>query len=147
MSSLSASVQRNQFVTTRKQTILHGTVKSAISDVSASFRLHLRSNPDLDYSDQTSSILQRQLRSYKYVDPSTKHQKYIPSKLVLYIYKHTNTHLNTDIGQLIAGAFFFGMKSCEYSNTPKGENKCTRILQNGDIQLYRKCRELPHNRG
>ena len=37
VSSFAASVQRNRFGTTRKQKILHGTVKSAISDVSASF--------------------------------------------------------------------------------------------------------------
>ena len=30
------------------------------------------------------------------------------------------THLNTAIGQLIAGAFFFGMRSCKYSTTLKG---------------------------
>ena len=41
VSSFTNSVQRNQFGTTRKQTLLHGNVKSAISDVSESFRTHL----------------------------------------------------------------------------------------------------------
>ena len=67
------------------------------------------------------------------IEPTTKYQKAIPAKLVVHIYKMTETHLNTDIGQLIAGAFIFGMRSCEYSNTPKGEDKRTRILQKGDI--------------
>ena len=49
------------------------------------------------------------------MDPTTKHQKSIPEKLVLHIYKRKNTHLITDIGQPIAGEFFFGMRSCEYS--------------------------------
>ena len=82
---------------------------------------------------------------YKTLDPPTKYQKSIPAKLILHIYKRTNTHLKTAIGQLIAGAFFFGMRSCDYSTTPKGEDKRTRILQKGDIHFYRKRRELYHD--
>ena len=61
---------------------------------------------------------------------------------MLHIYNKTNTHLNTDIGKLIAGAFFFGMQLCEYSTTPKGDKKITHILQKGDIQFYIKRHEL-----
>ena len=67
------------------------------------------------------------------IDPTTKHQKAIPERLVLHIYKPTNTHLNTAIGQMIAGVFFFGMQSCKYSTTPKEEEKVKHILQKGDI--------------
>ena len=67
--------------------------------------------------------------------------------LVLHIYKQTNTHLNTDIAQLISDVFFFGIQSCEYSTTTKGENKRTHILHKGDIQFLRKCHELPHDSG
>ena len=147
MSSLTASVQRNQFVKTRKQILLHGTVNSAISDLSSSFRTHLQIDLNLEFSGQTCLILQIQLRGYKTLDPTTKHQKYIPAKLVLHIYRQTNTYLNTDICQLITGAFFFGMWSCKYSTNPKGEDKCTRILQKGGICFYRKRRELSHDSG
>ena len=81
------------------------------------------------------------------LDPTTKHHKYIPEKLVLHIYKRTNTHLNTAIGQLITGSFFFGMRSCEYSKTPKGEDKRTRILHKGGISFYRKRHEISHKSG
>ena len=110
VSSFTASVRQNQFGTTRKQIILHRTVKSAISDISASFRTHLHRKPTLESSGQTSLILKRQLRGYKTLNPTTKHQKDIPTKLVLQIYKRTNTHLKTAIGQLIAGEFFFSMQ-------------------------------------
>ena len=76
-----------------------------------------------------------------------KHQKSTLAKLVLCIYKQTNTHLNTAIVQLVVGAFFFGMRSCEYSTIPKREDKRTRILQKGDIRFYRKCRKLFCNSG
>ena len=118
MSSFAASVRRNQFGTTRKKILLHRNVKSAISDVSAPFRTHLRSDLTLDYSDQKSLILQQKIRGYKTLNPKTKHQKAIPEKLVLHIYKRTDTYLNTAIDQLAAGEFFFGMRSCEYFNTP-----------------------------
>ena len=81
------------------------------------------------------------------MDQTNKYQKAIPEKLFLNIYKRTNTHLNTAIFQLIAGAFFFSMWSCEYSITPKGEDKFIRILQKRDIHFYRKCCELSHDSG
>ena len=37
------------------------------------------------------------------------------------------------------------MRSCEYSTTTKGEEKCIRILQKGDIHFYSKRRELYHD--
>ena len=147
MSSFAASVQRNQSGKTGKHVILHGTVNIAISDVSPSFRTHLLSDLTLESSGKKYLIIQQQLRGYKTLDPPTKHQKPILEKLVLHIYKRTDTHLNTAIGQLIAGEFFFGMRSCEYSTTPKGEDKRTRILQKGDIRFYRKRRELSHDSG
>ena len=102
--------------------------------------MHLWSDPTLDSSGQKSLILQQQLRGYKTLDPPTKHQKGISAKLVLHINKRTDTHMNTAIVQLITGAFFFSMWSCEYSTTPKGEEKRTHILR-----FYRKHTELSHD--
>ena len=78
VSSFAASVQINKFGTTKKKTLLHGTVKSAIPDVSASFRTQLLSDLTLESSGQTSLILKIKLRGYKSLDPTTKHQKSIP---------------------------------------------------------------------
>ena len=128
MSSFAASVRRNLFGTTRKQILLLGTVKSVILDVSAPFWTHLWSDLTLESSGQTSLLLQRQLRGYKTLDPTTKHQKATPAKLPPHIYKRTNTHLNTAIGQLIAGTFFFGMRPCKYSAISEGGDKHTHIL-------------------
>ena len=67
----------------------------------------------------------------------------MPEKLVLHIYKRTDTHLNTAIVQLIAGAFFFGMRSCNYSTTPKGEDKRTHILQRVDTRFTENTENCP----
>ena len=66
VSSFAASVQRNQFGTTRKQIFLHGTVKSDILDVSAFFWVYLWSDPTLEFSGQNP---------YYYIEKSgdTKH--------------------------------------------------------------------------
>ena len=147
VSSFAASVQRNQFVTIRKKILLHRTVKYAISDVSASFRTHLRSNPTLEYSGQTPLLLQRQLWGYKTPDPTTKHQKDIPENPVLHIYKQKNTHLNTSIGQLIAGAFSLAWYPMSTQLPPKGRTHTHTSFRRGIYHFYRKCHKLPHDSG
>ena len=132
LSSLTASVQRNQFGTTRKQILLNTTVKSAISDVYLSFLTRIWSDSTLDSLGKTFLILQWQLRGYESLDPPMKHEIYIPAKPELYIYNKTNTHVNIEIGKLLTGAFFFGIRSSEYSTTPKEDNKWTRLLNKED---------------
>ena len=137
-------MRRNHFGTEKKPTLLYRTIRYAISDVYVSFHMHLQRDLILEYSGQIYLILQRQLRSYNYLDPPTKKSKAIPAKLVPHIYKKKYpsepSPRPTDFRCIL-----FGMRSCEYYTTTKGENKCTRILQKGDIQFYRKCRELAHN--
>ena len=145
VASFAASVQRNQFGATRKPKLLHGTVKAAVLGLSTSFRTHLWGEPTLDVSGQRSLGLQQQLRGYKSVDPPTKHQKAILAKLVFHIYKKKYSHLSTAIRKLISGEFFFDMKSCKYSTTPKGGHKRTCILRKGGIKFYRKRRKLSHS--
>ena len=62
--------------------------------------------------------------------PPNKHQKSIPSNLVLHIYRKHHYHLSMAIGNLVAGDFILGMMSWDYSATPKVHNKLTRILRN-----------------
>ena len=101
VSSLAASVQRNQCGATNKSKHLHRNVKAAVSDVSSSFQAHLRVNPTLDASGQRSLILQRKLWGYKSVIPPTKHHKATPAKLVFHIYRKKQSHLSTSIRQII----------------------------------------------
>ena len=120
VSSFTSLVQTNHFGATRKLKLLHGTIKSAVLDISMSFQKHLWGNPILDASGKSSLSLQWYLWGYKAVDPPTKHQKDIPVKVVFHTYRKKYSHLSTSIRQMIAGAFFFGMQSCEYPTTPKG---------------------------
>ena len=58
--------------------------------------------------------------------------------------KHTyeHSHRPTDRRRI-----FLGMRSSEYSTTPKGEDKLTRILQKEGIRFYRRRRGLSHDIG
>ena len=147
MSSFVESVRRNQFSATRKHKILHRTVKAAVLDISTSFRAHLWGNPTLVASGQSSISLQQQLQGYKSMEHPVNHQKVIPSKMVFRICKKQYSRLSIAIGQMIGGAFFFGMQACEYYTTTKRWHKRTRILRKGEIKLYRKRRELPNSSG
>ena len=147
MSSFAVSVRRNQFGTKNKSKLLRGTVKAIILDVSASCRMDLWSNPNLDTKGQKYLILHIQLRGYKSLDHRTKHHKSIPSDLVMHIYNKKHSHMSMSISQLISGAIFLGMRSCKYLSNPKGEAKQTRILRKGDIRFYIKRCKLAHNSG
>ena len=138
LSLFAALVQRNQFGTTQRYKLLHGTFKAAVSDVSEHFHMHLRGGLNLYTSGQKYLSLQWQLWGYKLVYPPTKHQKSIPSRLVFRIYKKQHYHLSSAIGKLIAGDFLFVMQPCEYFETPKGETKQTHIPRKGDIRFYGK---------
>jgi hypothetical protein len=48
--------------------------------------------------------------------------------------------------QLIIGAFFFTMRSCEYSKTTSpGESKTTKILTVGNIRFFKESRVISHS--
>ena len=80
------------------------------------------------------------------MEPPTKQQKSIPANPVLHIYREKNSHLSIAIGQLIAGAFLFGVRSFKYTTTTKRENKVTYIMQKGDTKFFIKQRKLTHSR-
>ena len=145
VSSFAESVQSNKFGTTIKVKTLHVIVSSAILDVSSSLRKALQGYLTLDKLGQKYFILQQHLRGHKLVDPLTKHQKSIPANLLLHIYIKHHSHLITSIRQIIMGCFFFDMRPCDYSTTPKVESNRTCALRKGDINFYRKQSNLTHS--
>ena len=56
------------------------------------------------------------------------------------LYSNTATSLSTAIGELAAGALFFGMRSCEYSSVP-GDRK-TKLLTVRDVSFFHGNREI-----
>ena len=56
------------------------------------------------------------------------------------IYNNTFTHKDRALGELISGALFFGMRSCEYSIV-KGERK-TKLLSLRNIQFFKDNKKI-----
>lgn len=57
---------------------------------------------------------------------------------------HTGSPIEIAISQLIVGAFFFAMRSCEYLHVPSGESRKTRVLRIRDIRFFHKHIPLKH---
>ena len=72
VSSFAALARRNQFVITKKDKLLHLTVKDSISDISASLEMDIWGDLTLDALVQKSIISQRKIQGYKSVEPPQK---------------------------------------------------------------------------
>ena len=73
-----------------------------------------------------SLFLSRQIAGYIDTDPLARQQKALPLSVFKNLYSNNFTPMDTALGQLACGAFFFGMRSCEYL-TVQGSRKTTRL--------------------
>ena len=126
LSAFATSVRRNEYGKTNKTQLCKGTVSSTISHVCTTFRTNLRNDPSLEESGIKSIFLQRQMKGYKDGDPGIKHQKALPLLVFRTMKRDKLLKINVAIAQLCEGAFFFAMRSCEYS-TVVGPRKMTLV--------------------
>jgi hypothetical protein len=93
--------------------------------------------------------LKRLLAGFKQVDANEHRQKAIPVSVIRQVHKlyhASNDPLSQACSQLIIGAFFFAMRSCEYSKTTSpSESRTTRILTLGNIRFFKNKTLLQHN--
>jgi hypothetical protein len=114
------------------------------------FRQNLRPDPTIDSSGQKSAILVNQIKAYKNKDPPTKHQACLPMTVWIAIMNDDSNCLNQSMGQLLTGALFFAMRSCEYSTTSNQEDKKTKLLCLRNIRFFSISKEgymitIPHS--
>jgi hypothetical protein len=143
------SIRHNHHKSTTKSILTGGTVNAAVSNVVQAFRQNLRPDPTIDSSGQKAAILINQIKAYKNKDPPTKHQACLPMIVWISILKDKSNSLNESMGQLITGALFFAMRSCEYSTTNNQEDKKTKLLCLRNIRLFSISKEgymitIPH---
>mmetsp|Transcript_23063 Transcript_23063/g.41164 ORF Transcript_23063/g.41164 Transcript_23063/m.41164 type:complete len:82 (-) Transcript_23063:2321-2566(-) len=66
----------------KNRMLIKGDSASTVVDhVAATIQTSGGQDPRMDESNNKSFLIKRQLQSYKKVDPKTKHQKAIPSKV------------------------------------------------------------------
>jgi hypothetical protein len=122
------------------------TVRAAIDAVAATFRANYHSSPIHDpITTRLVFLLQRQLKGYTNQDPAEKPQKALTPRILRALSTLQHTTLDAAISQLTVGAFFFAMRSCEYSKVSKSEERRTKLLTVHNIRFFRSRWECPHN--
>ena len=140
VSAFLASIRRNENGSTGKDKLTGGTISSILNNVCATFRSNLWRDPSLDQSGNRALTIQRQTKGYKKEDGAVNHQKCLPLQVFKSIYNNRFSPEDEAMGQLITGALFFGMRSCEYSLV-KGERK-TKLLLIRNIQFFKNKKEI-----
>ena len=126
LSAFAGSCRRNQHGKRRKAILTGGTVKSTVTNVRSTFRSNFRSDPALDKDGRSSLFLTRQIMGYIDSDGATKQQKALPPSVFKLLLQNKFTPLDEALGELACGAFFFGMRSCEFL-TVTGKRKTKRL--------------------
>ena len=95
--------------------IKEGSVYSTVDYVAQVFRANNRRDPRLDSSDVKQFLLSRLLRAYRNTDPDVKHQKAVRVSLIRLILSSASSPFELFNAHLLIVAFFFTMRSCEYT--------------------------------
>jgi hypothetical protein len=81
--------------------------------------------------------------------PNEKRQKAVPLSVihkVSQLYSGSKDPLSSACSQLIVGAFFFAMRSCEYSKTTSpNESTTTKLLTLRNIRFFSKSKLITHD--
>lgn len=134
MTAFGSALRRNEQGKTKLESLSGATVSQTIHNVCAVFRTNLRGSPIVDANGKMVLTIKRQLNGYIAQDPATKHQKCLLIKVFRKLYRSRHTELSTAIGELCVGAFFFGMRSCEYSQVSSARK--TKVLQLKHVRFF-----------
>ena len=93
-------------------------------------------DPIRDASGGLCKFLNDQIMGYEDNDPPPKQQSPAPIQVFDLIKQEYSSAQDTACSQLIEGALFFGMRSCEYTKTPGQKKKRTTLLELRDITFY-----------
>ncbi len=92
-----------------------GTVCATLDGVAQAYWLNQFESPIHDRHGRLKPILALQLRGYADADPGVRQQQALPLEVLQRARRRNGNVRELAIGQLIVVAFFFAMRSCEYS--------------------------------
>jgi hypothetical protein len=114
--------------------------------VASTFQDFSQRDPRKNETGQTSRLLSRQYRGYRNKDPKTKQQKALPVCVIRQVGRNKDTIKDVAAGQLAPGAFYFAMRSCEYSKvSAKAENRRTKLLRLKNIRFFNRNALVAHH--
>jgi hypothetical protein len=124
--------------------LVKGSIASAFSNVSQTFREHGRPDPTLDDDGKTGFLLQWELRAFKKGDPAEKHEKAIPTSVISALAKQQISELNRAIVQLTGLGIFFAFRSCKYLKVPQAKQRQTLQIRLRNIRFLKGGEVIPH---
>ena len=65
--------------------------------------------------------------------------------MIRHVAAQKSNPLEQAISQLIVGAFFYAMRSCEYLQVPNYEGRKTKIVRLKDIRFFKNSQPIPHS--
>lgn len=146
IAAFAQSVRDAEYSTAAFTSLAAGTVQAAVNYVAQTFIDHFKGDPRKDESGATSRLLSQQYRGYKNTDPPAKQQKAVTCSILREMGKHTSTLKDLATAQLSSGAFFFAMRSCEYTKvTAKAEDRRTKLLCLRNLRFFYRQTELHHS--
>ena len=142
------AVRNNEGGRTALPSLRSSTINATISNVVSTFREHNREDPSRDNTGRKLFSLQRQLRSYKNQDPNTRRQACIPLRIFRFLRENAKSETEIAVAQLVSGALFFVMRSCEYTNTnteSQNNDRKTKIIQLQKNKFFNDTTLIPHS--
>jgi hypothetical protein len=118
---------------------MSSTIRATLDGVAQTFRLNKLESPIHDTAGRLDPLLALQLKRYADDDPESTPQQAIPLEVIRKVRSWARNQLDVAIGQLVVTAFFFAMRSCEYSDV--GSGRRTSVVRVDDIR-FRKGGEV-----
>jgi hypothetical protein len=145
MGAFAMTICDGQFSQQNDDPLAQKTVADTLNFVAVTFQEHGREDPPKDVNNNVARLLHRQLRSYKKDDPKTVEQKALPLCVICLIFSDRSSELQRAMGNLVAVAHFWAMRSCEYLKVPKPDQRQTKQLCIRNIAFIRNGKIIDHS--
>jgi hypothetical protein len=116
---------------------------AALGHLAQAFTAADRQDPRLARDGKPAFILRCQTKGYSNLDPSKIPQQALPISILHFIHSTAIIHIEKATAELLIGAFFFTMRSCEYCAVD-GERK-TKLLSIKNFSFYKNNKLLNIN--
>ncbi|KAI2497933.1 hypothetical protein MHU86_16539 [Fragilaria crotonensis] len=115
---------------------MSGTIRATLDGVAQTFRLNKLESPIHDSAGRLDPLLALQLKKYADDDPGVAQQQAIPLEVIRKVRSWSRNELDVAVGQLVVTAFFFAMRSCEYSDV--GGGRRTSVVRVDDVRFRKQ---------
>jgi hypothetical protein len=128
MGAFAVAVRQGQFSGPHHASLSESSISSTLDLVAASFRENGRDNLTRDAERNFARLLQWELRSHKKDDPKKRQQKALPVCVLCLILSLKATELQQALGELAGAAYFWAIRSSEYSKVTKAKQRQIKQL-------------------